>query len=468
MYSYSQLSLTAFMLATLSMRAMEQKDLPVTKNFEQLTINAINKPEPLLTLCIKHFGRARVMCNADGNTLGHLLSPESIIPENLALDIIKNFPTNVIKESAQEIAQRLSTGLPAKMNIAFIDKLAECDAIVTCHTILQQLMNDPKTSKDIKKCINHHDPIFQSMKAFLIAQIYAQKLPEYQGIEQQQVRNTALSPDGKYHEKISRDDYDNNTVQILTVNGKYIATLSGHTDSISSLAWSPNGNYIATGSSDKTAKIWTIDGKCIATLTGHADSIWATTWSPDGKYLATGSSDKTVKIWTIKDNQWQCIITILTDHTGSIFSVSWSPDGKYVATGSLDNTAKIWTFNGQCLVTLTGHSARQSECINKLSWSLDGSSLTCGCSWSILYDKTTRKWDMHLLNTITQHPFSYNEIFLIKAIADAQKSNTMYPLNQQEQQIFNQLGSADPELREALHGALDPLVIKNELCKKTT
>jgi len=453
MYSYSQLSLAFLTLATLSMKAMQQ-DVFIIKNFEQLTINAIHKPESLLTLCIKHFGRIREICQADGNTLGELLSPKSIIPENIALNIIKKFPNNVIKECAQEIAQRLSTALSAKMNIAFIDKLAECDAIIPCRTMLQQFMNDPKTSKEIKQCINHHFyPLFQNMKAFLIAQIYTQKLPEYrETIAQKQDENTALSPDRNYHAIICGLN-----IKISTIKDRQcIAKSSGHNGFINSVSWSPDSKYIVTGSRDNTAKIWTIYGQCIATLTGHKNWIVSVSWSPDGKYIATGSFDKTAKIWAIKNNEYKCIAT-LSGHTESIQSLSWAPDGKYIVTGSYDNTAKIWTIDGQCLATLTGHT----HTVGSVSWSPDGKSLT-----TYSYDKTTRKWDMHLLNTITQHSFSYDEISLIQAIADAQKNNTMYPLNQQEQQIFDQLVSDNRKLRDALHGALDPLVNKHKLSKE--
>jgi len=454
MYSYLRLSLTTFMFITLSVKAMQQ-NAPIIKNFEQLTINAIHKPEPLLTLCIKHFGRDRQICQADGNTLGHLLSPESIIPENLALEIIKKFPTNVIKECAQEIAEKLSTALPAKMNIAFIDKLAECDAIAPCRPMLQQLINDPRADHAIKKCINHHDPLFQSMKTFLIAQAYAHKLPDYQPIIIEKQREE-LSPDGNY---IAELLCDNDSINILTTkDNQCIAILTGHDNAIWSISWSPDGNYLATGSGDNTAKIWTVNGKCIATLTtGHDNIVWSVSWSPNGKYLVTGSADKTAKIWTIKDLQWQCI-AVLTGHTATIYSASWSPDGKYLATGSADKTVKIWTLDGKCIATLTGHTAS----IWSLSWSPDGIHLTTHCAW----DGATKKWDMHVLNTITQHPFSYDEILLIKGIVDAREIKTRYPLNQHEQQIFNQLCNIDPELRDALHGALDPLVIQNELAKK--
>jgi len=448
MHSYSTISLTIFMLATLSVRAMEQKDLPVTKNFEQLTINAMHKPEPLLTLCIKHFGRARAMCNADGDTIGDLLSPESIIPENLALDIIKKFPNNVIKECAQEIAAKLSTALPVKMNIAFIDKLADCDAIVPYRTMLKQLINDPKTSKEIKECINQRDPIFQSMKAFLIAQIYARKLPEYQKtIEQQQDEDTILSPDGKYRATPSCK----NTVTIWTVDDcQCIATLTGHTKLITSILWSPDGKYLVTGSYDNTTKIWTINGDCITTLTGHTDRITSLSWSLDGKYLATASNDKTAKIWTLQNNQWQCIAT-LTGHADPIWSTSWSLDGKYLATASW--AVKIWTVDGKCIATLYGYTGP----INSVSWSSDGKYLITIPVWDI----RTRMWNLHLLNTITEYLFSYDEILLIKAIVDAQESNNaLHTLSEHEKQTFNQLCNADQESHDALRAALDLLVNK--------
>ncbi|NCS22947.1 MAG: protein kinase, partial [Microcystis aeruginosa G11-06] len=75
-------------------------------------------------------------------------------------------------------------------------------------------------------------------------------------------------------------------------------TLTGHSDRVWSVVYSPDGRYLASGSDDKTIKIWEVaTGKELRTLTGHSDWVESVVYSPDGRYLASGSQDKTIKIW---------------------------------------------------------------------------------------------------------------------------------------------------------------------------
>jgi WD40 repeat protein len=97
--------------------------------------------------------------------------------------------------------------------------------------------------------------------------------------------------------------------------------------------------------------LWDVNtGNCIKTLTGHTNWVWAVVFSPDGKTLVSGSCDRTVRLWDVSTGR--CIRT-LTGHTREIYSVSFSPDGQTVASGCADETARLWDVNtGECLKIL--------------------------------------------------------------------------------------------------------------------
>jgi hypothetical protein len=123
-------------------------------------------------------------------------------------------------------------------------------------------------------------------------------------------------------------------------SGKELLTLTGHSGWIWSVAFSPDGQRIATGSGDRTAKVWeTATGRELLTLTGHDDSIQSVAFSPDGRRIATGSLDQTAKIWEAATGRE---LLRLAGHSDAVGSVAFSPDGQRIVTGSGDRTAKVW------------------------------------------------------------------------------------------------------------------------------
>jgi WD40 repeat protein len=125
---------------------------------------------------------------------------------------------------------------------------------------------------------------------------------------------------------------------------KPLLTLKGHTSLVRSVAWSPDGQRLATASDDDTAKVWdAASGQELLTLRGNSKGMSSVAWSPPqtGKdeRLATGSYDNTAKVWDAASGKE---LLTLRGHTNSVYSVAWSPDGQRLATASRDHTAKVW------------------------------------------------------------------------------------------------------------------------------
>lgn len=143
----------------------------------------------------------------------------------------------------------------------------------------------------------------------------------------------------------------------LRANTPDVTTLRGHSLPATSLAFSPDGSTLATGSADRTIKLWdTQTHNVLATLRGHAGEIRSAVFSPDGKTLATGSADKKVRVWDTASHRE---LAVLDGHSGEAQSIGFSPDGNILAIGSDDQSIKLWdTVTHKVRASFIGHSAR--------------------------------------------------------------------------------------------------------------
>lgn len=183
------------------------------------------------------------------------------------------------------------------------------------------------------------------------------------------VNSVAYSKNG---EKIASASDDNSVIIWSAITGAKLVTLSGHKKEVNSVAWSPDGSKVASGSADHNVKVFdAVTGAEIGTMIGHKGKVNAVAYSPDGLRIVSASKDKTLKIWNARTF---AKFKTVRGHEGAVLCVRFSPDGKMIASGGKDKNVIVWSKEGAVLKIL--HSHRNN--VNSVCFSGDSLRLVSG------------------------------------------------------------------------------------------
>jgi WD40 repeat protein len=217
------------------------------------------------------------------------------------------------------------------------------------------------------------------------------------------ISSVTFSPDGRV---LASGSWDNSIKLWDAATGTELRTLKGYTVPVRSVAFSPDGRTLATAE-NQTVRLWDAQtGAPLRVLKGHSGWVNSVAFSPDGKTLASGDGDQgdegTVRLWRVATG---ASLRTLEGHYGSVRAVAFSPDGKRVASGGEDRTVVLWdATTGEALRSLEAHSGT----VNAVAFSPDGRVLASGGD-----DRTVRTWDAQTgaeLRALEGHNSSVNSL----------------------------------------------------------
>jgi WD40 repeat protein len=189
------------------------------------------------------------------------------------------------------------------------------------------------------------------------------------------VNDISFSPDGLWMATANTD----RTVRLWAHNGTAGPVLDH--GNAAAISWSPDSQRLVTGGADSTLRLWNVDGTALHAVEAHAKRVEAVAWSPDGNRIASGAAT-VVRLWDPDGNP----IAVLKGHGDDISGVAWRPDSRQLVSCSQDRTVRIWNVDGTLQHVMQGHV----DTPRSVAWSPDGRWIaSTGDGTVLLWDAAT-------------------------------------------------------------------------------
>jgi WD40 repeat protein len=194
------------------------------------------------------------------------------------------------------------------------------------------------------------------------------------------VKSVAFSPDGA---RVLSGSYDKSLMLWDVATGKLIRTFGGHSGFVLAVAFSPDGARVLSGSFDRSLKLWDVaTGALIRTFKGHSKAVNSVAFSPDGARVLSGSDDDSLKLWDVATGK---LIRTFEGQSTTVYSVAFSPGGRSALSGTGEGTLKMWDVaTGKLIRTFVGHS----RTVTSVAFSPDGARVLSGS-----HDNSLKLWD---------------------------------------------------------------------------
>jgi len=189
-----------------------------------------------------------------------------------------------------------------------------------------------------------------------------------------------FSPDGKIL-AVAID----NAVELLDLAGNTVGRLPGHSETVTQVSFSPNGQLIATTAWDGTIALWNLEGTLLHFIQGHSSYALDVQFSPDGKTLASAGADTLIKLWNYDGE----LLNTLSSHAGTVSSIAFSSDGSTLVSASFDGNVKLWSQRGDLLKTF---KVDTNNILTKVRFSPDEEKLLIATGEKNVFRTSVKLW----------------------------------------------------------------------------